>query len=156
MHWHRFLTGHPAPFLREKEELFSVLRQPTPNCSGIRFSSTWTRRAFVVVRAQLSIVGLLRAIQINVRIKIIKSKPQNHNLKSKQQNYFTFQTSEVTTFLPSLPQCSGQKGRQTERNYILQKSWPILDFHDAPRTAQNVSNQKQRKGAADPSLKSRF
>lgn len=36
--WHRFLTSHPVPFLREIEELFSVLRQRTPNGSGIHFA----------------------------------------------------------------------------------------------------------------------
>lgn len=55
---------------------------------------------------------LIMAIKINVRIKIIKSNPQNH----KQKNYFMFQILETTSFLPSLPQCGGQEGSQTERN----------------------------------------
>lgn len=113
-------------------------------------------RAFVAVCVQPSIVVLLGTIKVNVRIKTIKCKPQNHKLKSKQKNYFMCQTSEMMSFFPSLPQCSGQKGRQTERNYVSQKSWPFLGFHDVLRRAQNISNWTQSKGSADLSLKSRF
>lgn len=77
-----------------------------------------------------TIVLLLGTIKVNVGIKIIKCKPQNYKLKTKQQNYFMFPTSKMMSVLPSLPQCSRQKGRQTERNYISQKSWPILGFHN--------------------------
>lgn len=84
----------------------------------------WSIYAFVVVGTQLSIVVLLRAIKISVQINIIKSKPQNH----KQQNYFMFQILETTSFLPSLPQCGGQEGSQTERNCRSQSPDLFLAF----------------------------
>lgn len=102
----------------------TVLSFKTTHPKWRTLAHKWSIYTFVVVGTQLSIAVLLRAIKINVRRNIIKSKPKNH----KQQNYFTFQILETTSFLPSLPQCGGQEGSQTERNCRSQSPDLFLAF----------------------------
>lgn len=75
---------------------------------------------FMAACAQLSIVVLLRALNIYVKNKIPKSKLLNYKFKSKQRDFFIFQILEMTSTFPSLPQASGRRRRPAERNCISQ------------------------------------